>query len=94
MKRAVITINKDYELELRYYDKDPSYKYFNRRFEIYLLKKTGFKNHTYYTWITATPEKGDGHLIYIKYLMSTGSYTSLLQPSTGMTLKRIFMNAS
>jgi hypothetical protein len=43
MKRAVITINKDYELELRYYDKDPSYKYFNRRFEIYLLKKTGFK---------------------------------------------------
>ena len=39
MDRGSIPINKDYELEYRYYDKDTTYKYFNRKFEIFLLKK-------------------------------------------------------
>jgi hypothetical protein len=39
MDRGVIPINKDYELEYRYFDRDANYKYFNRRFEIYLLEK-------------------------------------------------------
>ncbi|MEM0493569.1 MAG: hypothetical protein QXS02_06435 [Candidatus Thermoplasmatota archaeon] len=43
MKRAVIPINNYYELELRYYERDISYKYFNRKFEIYLLKKEKIK---------------------------------------------------
>jgi hypothetical protein len=46
MKRGVIPINKQYELEFRYYDKDTTYKYFNRKFEIYLIeKKTLRKNY-------------------------------------------------
>lgn len=43
MDRGVIPIDKDYELEYRYYDKDTSYKYFNRKFEIYLLGKKTLK---------------------------------------------------
>jgi len=46
MDRGIIQINKNYELEYRYYDKDTTYKYFNRKFEIYLLeKKTLQKNY-------------------------------------------------
>jgi len=45
MERGVIPITKDYELEYRYYDRDTKYKYFNRRFEIYLLEKTMFKKN-------------------------------------------------
>ncbi len=41
MKRGVIPINKDYELEYRYYDKDQNYRYFNRKFEIYLIGRNG-----------------------------------------------------
>ena len=39
MKRGTIPVGKDYELEYRYYDKDSSFKYFNRKFEIFLLEK-------------------------------------------------------
>lgn len=39
MKRGIIPINKNFELEYRYYDRDVKYKYFNRRFEIYLIEK-------------------------------------------------------
>lgn len=39
MDRGTITINKNYMLEYRYHDRDGSYKYFNRKFEIYLLEK-------------------------------------------------------
>jgi hypothetical protein len=40
VKTGNIPINKDYELEFRYFEKDDAYKYFNRKFEIYVLKKT------------------------------------------------------
>jgi len=46
MERGIIPINKDFELEFRYHDKDPNYKYFNRKFEVYLLgKKSTKKNY-------------------------------------------------
>ena len=46
MYRGIIPINKNYELEYRYFDRDPTFKYFNRKFEIYLLeKKTLRKNY-------------------------------------------------
>jgi len=46
MDRGAIPINKDYELEYRYFDKDATYKYFNRKFEIFLLeRKTLRKNY-------------------------------------------------
>lgn len=46
MKRGTIPINQQFELEYRYYDRDTNYKYFNRKFEIYLLeKKTLRKNY-------------------------------------------------
>lgn len=43
MHRGIIPINQHYELEYRYYDRDPNYKYFNRRFEIYLIGKKGLQ---------------------------------------------------
>ena len=46
MKRGVIPINKEYELEYRYYDRDNTYRYFNRLFEVFLLKKNMF-NRSY-----------------------------------------------
>ncbi len=46
MDRGTIPINKNYELEYHYYDKDTTHNYFNRKFEIYLLeKKTLQKNY-------------------------------------------------
>ncbi len=45
MERGVININKQYELEYRYYDKDTKYKYFNRRFEIYLIEKKSLRKN-------------------------------------------------
>jgi hypothetical protein len=45
MKRGAIDIDNTYTLEYRYFDKDPSYKYFNRRFEIYLLEKKSLKKN-------------------------------------------------
>ena len=43
MQRGIIPINQVFELEYRYYEKDPTYKYFNRRFEIYLIGKKGMQ---------------------------------------------------
>ncbi len=45
MKRGTISINKNFELEYRYYDKDTNYKYFNRKFEIYLLEKKALRKN-------------------------------------------------
>ena len=44
MDRGTIDINKQYALEYRYYDRDPNFKYFNRKFEIYLIEKKGLKS--------------------------------------------------
>jgi len=41
MQRGIIPINQFFELEYRYHEKDLNYKYFNRRFEIYLIGKKG-----------------------------------------------------
>jgi hypothetical protein len=45
MQHGTIPINKDYELEYRYHEKDTAYKYFNRKFEVYLLEKKSVKKH-------------------------------------------------
>jgi hypothetical protein len=45
MDKGTIPINKNFELEYRYYDKDPNFKYFNRKFEIYVLGKKTLKKH-------------------------------------------------
>jgi len=39
MDRGKIPISKNFEFEYRYFDRDPAYKYFNRKFEVYLLEK-------------------------------------------------------
>lgn len=39
MERGTIPIDKKHELEYRYHDRDKRYKYFNRKFEVYLLEK-------------------------------------------------------
>ena len=43
MDQGTIPINKNYELAYCYYEKDPKYKYFNRKFEIYLIEKKTLK---------------------------------------------------
>ena len=43
MDKGKIPINKQYELEYRYHDRDNSFKYYNRQFEIYLLEKKSMK---------------------------------------------------
>ena len=45
MDRGIIPINKNFELEYRYYDRDTNYKYFNRKFEIYLIEKKTLKKN-------------------------------------------------
>lgn len=43
MERGCVPITKDFELEYRYYDRDPVYKYFNRKFEVIVLEKKTLK---------------------------------------------------
>ena len=43
MDRGIIPINKGFEIEYRYYDKDLRFKYFNRKFEIYVVEKKPLK---------------------------------------------------
>jgi len=43
MDNGKIPINKKYELEYRYHDKDADFKYFNRKFEVYLLEKKALR---------------------------------------------------
>jgi len=45
MDRGRIPINKNFELEYRYYDRDTNFKYFNRKFEILLLEKKTIKKN-------------------------------------------------
>ncbi|KAA0004695.1 MAG: hypothetical protein FE038_01920 [Thermoplasmata archaeon] len=46
MEKGTIPINKKYELQYHYFDRDTKYKYYNRKFEIYLVEKKNFgKNY-------------------------------------------------
>lgn len=45
MDRGTIPINNNFELEYRYYDKNIGYKYFNRKFEIFVLEKKTLKKN-------------------------------------------------
>ena len=45
MEKGNIEIDKTYELEYRYHNKDINFKYFNRKFEIYLLEKKSLKKN-------------------------------------------------
>jgi hypothetical protein len=45
MDRGSIPINKNYELAFCYYDKDTRFKYFNRKFEIFVLEKKTLKKN-------------------------------------------------
>ena len=45
MDKGTIPINKNFELEYRYYDRDTNFKYFNRKFEIYVLEKKTLKKN-------------------------------------------------
>ena len=45
MEHGSIPISKDYEIQFRYYDKDQTYKYFNRKFEVLLLEKKALKKN-------------------------------------------------
>ncbi len=45
MDKGTIPINKQFELEYRYFDRDPSFKYYNRKFEIYLVHKKSLRRN-------------------------------------------------
>ena len=69
MDRGVIPISKDFELEYRYYEKDPRYKYFNRKFEIYVLEKKTLKKNYVMHMDNANPKQ----MMPTVYKASTGS---------------------
>jgi hypothetical protein len=39
MDRGVVPISQEFELQYHYIDKDPKFKYFNRKFEIIVVEK-------------------------------------------------------
>ncbi|UCB58690.1 MAG: hypothetical protein JSV67_08850 [Thermoplasmatales archaeon] len=43
MDQGIIPIDKNFELQYVYYEKNPKYKYFNRKFEIFIVEKKSFK---------------------------------------------------
>ncbi|MFO8077618.1 MAG: hypothetical protein R6U21_03115 [Thermoplasmatota archaeon] len=43
MDKGKIPIDRTYEFEYRYHDRDSNYKYFNRKFEVYLLEKKALR---------------------------------------------------
>jgi len=45
MDQGVIPINKEYELQFNYYDRNQKFKYFNRKFEIILVEKKTLKRN-------------------------------------------------
>ena len=59
MKRGTVPISKEFELEFRYYDKDPEFKYFNRKFEIFLLEKKHLKKNYILHMDNATTPPGN-----------------------------------
>ena len=59
MKRGTIPISKEFELEYRYYDKDQEFKYYNRKFEIYLLEKRSLKKNYILHMDNANSSAGD-----------------------------------
>ena len=68
MDRGTIPINKNYEFEYRYYDKDPKFKYFNRRFEIYLLEKKSLRK----TYVLHMDNSDPRQMMPSMYKASTG----------------------
>ena len=45
MDNGIIPINKGYELQYQYFDRDPNYKYFNRKFQIVVVEKKTLKKN-------------------------------------------------
>ena len=43
MTSGIIPINKTHELQFQYYNKAPTFKYFNRKFEIVVVEKKTLK---------------------------------------------------
>ena len=39
MDRGIMPINKEFEIQYHYFDRDQKYRYFNRKFEIILVEK-------------------------------------------------------
>jgi hypothetical protein len=40
MEKGIIDVNKEYAIGYKYHDRDSNYKYFNRKFEIIVIKKS------------------------------------------------------
>lgn len=68
MDRGTIPISNEYELEYRYYDKDTKHKYFNRKFEIYVLEKKLLKKNYIMHMDNANPRQ----MMPVIYKASTG----------------------
>ena len=45
MDQGIIPINKNFEIQYVYYEKNPKYKYFNRKFEIFVVEKKTLKKN-------------------------------------------------
>ena len=45
MDNGIIQINKGYELQYKYFERDPNYKYFKRKFQIVVVEKKTLKKN-------------------------------------------------
>jgi hypothetical protein len=68
MDRGVIPINKEFELQYHYFDKDQKFKYFNRKFEIILVEKKPLNRNYVMHMDNADPRQ----MIPCVYKASTG----------------------
>ena len=69
MDRGLIPINKEYELQFQYYEKDPKYKYFNGKFEIMVVEKKTLRKNYVMHMDNADPR----HMMPRIYKASTGN---------------------
>jgi len=69
MDRGIIPISKEFDIQYQYFDKDPRYRYFNRKFEIIVVQKKMLGRNYIMHMDNADPRK----MIPIVYKASTGS---------------------
>jgi len=68
MDRGTIPINKNYEFQYAYYDRDTKFKYFNRKFEIILVEKKTIKKNYVMHMDNSDPRQ----MMPVLYKASTG----------------------
>lgn len=78
MDRGIIPINKEFDIQYQYFDKDARFRYFNRKFEIIVVEKKTLKRNYVMHMDNADPRK----MMPCVYKASTGSKIHEFKAST------------